>query len=195
MAYAWRQATGTAAFAPRDGAGALAFGGKMWLLGGWNPDIAYQDIFPRVCNSEVYSSADGVEWTLELEAAPWEGRHCAGYVVHDGKMWVVGGDVNQGQYQPDIWSSGNGIDWVCECEVAPWCTPERPRTMHQTVAFNGYIYVFGGQTMPKTVSTYHSHEFKLPDGEQIFYADCWRSADGRSWEKIAARTRAICRCV
>ena len=26
-----------APFAPRDGGGAISFGGKMWLLGGWNP--------------------------------------------------------------------------------------------------------------------------------------------------------------
>ena len=34
--YEWMQVTEKAAFAPRDGAGALVFGGRMWLLGGWN---------------------------------------------------------------------------------------------------------------------------------------------------------------
>ncbi|MFA5857877.1 MAG: hypothetical protein WC955_02310 [Elusimicrobiota bacterium] len=27
----------TTTYAPRDGAGALVFKGKMWLIGGWNP--------------------------------------------------------------------------------------------------------------------------------------------------------------
>jgi hypothetical protein len=110
---------------------------------------------------------------LELAAAPWEGRHRAGYVVHNYRMWVVGGDVNQGRYQSDIWSSADGIQW------------EAPRTLHHTVTLNGWIYVLGGQTLPKMVSKYHSYSFALPDGEQVFYADCWRSSDGRNWQKVA----------
>src|SRR5262245_19620512 len=35
--YEWKQVTASAAFAPRDGAGALTFHGRMWLIGGWNP--------------------------------------------------------------------------------------------------------------------------------------------------------------
>ena len=35
--YQWINVTNSAAYAPRDGAGALVYGGRMWLLGGWNP--------------------------------------------------------------------------------------------------------------------------------------------------------------
>src|SRR5206468_4221373 len=35
--YVWEQVTAKAPFAPRDGAGALTFQGRMWFLGGWNP--------------------------------------------------------------------------------------------------------------------------------------------------------------
>ena len=140
-------------------------------------------MFPSVCNSEVFSSVDGVDWTLELAAAPWEGRHCAGYVVHNDRMWVVGGDINQARYQTDVWSSADGIEWVCECEVVPWCTPEHPRALHVTVALGEYIYVLGGQTLPKMA--FVRPEGVLPDGEQVYYADCWRSSDGRHWDQIA----------
>ncbi|SVD55437.1 uncharacterized protein METZ01_LOCUS408291, partial [marine metagenome] len=54
--YRWINVTQDAAFAPRDGAGALVFEGKMWLLGGWNPDDAKH--FPRICNNEVWRSED-----------------------------------------------------------------------------------------------------------------------------------------
>lgn len=94
--YAWRAVTETAAFAPRDGAGAVTLHGAMFLLGGWNPNPEMAHIFPRVCNSEVWRSVDGVDWQLVVEQAPWEGRHCAGYVVHEGKIFIVGGDCNQG---------------------------------------------------------------------------------------------------
>ncbi len=35
--YEWVNVTNAAAYAPRDGAGALVFKDKMWLLGGWHP--------------------------------------------------------------------------------------------------------------------------------------------------------------
>src|SRR5262249_4186980 len=61
--YAWVRVTARAGFAPRDGAGALVFGGRMWLLGGWNPGDKKH--FPRTCNNEVWSSTDGAAWRLD----------------------------------------------------------------------------------------------------------------------------------
>jgi hypothetical protein len=114
--YQWVNVTNEAAYAPRDGAGALVFQGRMWLLGGWHPGDKTH--FPRICNNEVWSSRDGAEWTLEKPntfldanfdaAADWEGRHTAGYAVHDGKMWIIGGDANQRHYQNDVWNSDDG---------------------------------------------------------------------------------------
>src|SRR5262245_1920797 len=54
--YEWTQVTAKAEFTPRDGAGALTYQGKMWFLGGWNPGDKKN--FPRICNNEVWSSAD-----------------------------------------------------------------------------------------------------------------------------------------
>ena len=135
--------TGQGAFAARDGAGALVFRDRMWLLGGWNPGDRTH--FPLICNSEVWSTADGAAWTLENPRAPWEGRHCAGYVVHDGRMWIVGGDCNQGHYQSDVWNSADGVHWDLVMDRVPWA----PRALHHTVAFDGRIWVMGGQTMPE----------------------------------------------
>lgn len=166
--YYWTCVTDRADFAPRDGAGALVFGGKMWLLGGWNPGDRVH--FPHICNSEVWSSRDGKNWILEVDQAPWEGRHTAGYVVHDGKMWIVGGDCIQKRYQNDIWNSSDGINWTLVSEKAPWS----PRVLHHTTVFDGYIWVIGGQTMPGFVS----------GSEEVFYNDVWRSGDGKDWECV-----------
>src|SRR5262249_45464015 len=86
---AWGNVPKKAAFAPRDGAGALVYKGKMWLLGGWNPRDRKH--FPRICNNEVWSSSDGARWQLVKPntfldrtfdpTRDWEGRHTAGYVV------------------------------------------------------------------------------------------------------------------
>ena len=92
--YRWTKITEEAPFAPRDGAGALVWDNRMWLLGGWNPNDKIN--FPTICNSEVWSSTDGRNWQLVDKKAPWEERHTAGYVVHHDRMWIVRGDVIQG---------------------------------------------------------------------------------------------------
>ena len=153
--YEWRCVTDDAEFAARDGAGALVFRDRMWLLGGWNPRDKVH--FPLICNSEVWSSADGSTWTLERSQAPWEGRHTAGYVVHDGRMWVVGGDCNQGHYQNDIWSSADGVHWDLVNDCVPWAS----RALHYTLAFDGQIWVMGGQTMPD-----------FAGGDEVFITMC-----------------------
>ncbi|MBI3944586.1 MAG: hypothetical protein HY321_01580 [Armatimonadetes bacterium] len=167
-AYRWACVTENADFAGRDGAGALVFRGKMWLLGGWNPPDKIH--FPKRCNSEVWSTTDGAAWKLENPEAPWEGRHTAGYVVHDGKMWVVGGDPIQGHYQNDVWSSEDGVRWERVTDSVPW----GPRVLHYTVAFNGRIWVMGGQTLPQ-----------FAKAEGAFYNDVWSSADGANWVRVA----------
>ncbi len=167
--YEWQCITEEAAFAARDGAGALVFRDRMWLLGGWNPRDKVH--FPLICNSEVWSSFDGISWTLENPQAPWEGRHTAGYVVHDGRMWIVGGDCNQGHYQNDVWSSADGVQWDLVNDRVPWA----PRALHYTLAFDGRIWVMGGQTMPG-----------FAGGDEVFYNDVWNSKDGVNWTRVIA---------
>lgn len=168
--YHWTCVHDEAAFAPRDGAGSLVFKDRMWFLGGWNPED--KEFFPLVCNSEIWSSADGRDWTLHGHA-PWEGRHTAGYAVHDGAMWIVGGDCNMGHYQNDVWRSVDGESWEQIAEHVPWA----PRALHHTVAYDGWIWVIGGQTMP---------EF-APGADELFHADVWRTKDGVTWERVAER--------
>jgi len=165
--YRWICVAGDAAFAGRDGAGALVFKDRMWLLGGWNPDD--KDHFPHICNSEVWSSADGAVWKLETRQAPWEGRHTAGYVVHKKRMWIVGGDCIQGHYQNDVWSSPDGIHWDRVNDRVPW----GPRVLHYAVSFKGRIWVIGGQTLPQ-----------FAPAKEVFYNDVWSSLDGKTWNRV-----------
>jgi len=183
--YRWHCVTECAPFAPRDGAGALVYDGHMWLLGGWNPGDKTH--FPRICNNEVWSSRDGLDWTLVkpntfLDAhfdprADWEGRHTAGYAVHDGRMWIVGGDVNQGHYHADVWYSTDGARWTQANPSAP--VPWAPRALHYTVAMHDRIWIMGGQTVPQ-----------LAAEEEERYGDIWNSEDGLRWNRIERREPA-----
>ena len=177
--YHWVSIQPAAPFAARDGAGALTLNGKMWLLGGWRP--SGDKTFPRKCSNDVWSSVDGKNWKMVkpntfLDASfdasqDWEGRHTAGYVVHENKLWIVGGDPLQGHYQPDVWSSADGKTWkhVNAGTPAPW----GQRALAYTVAHDGYIWVIGGQTMPE-----------FAPSEERFFRDVWRSKDGIAWEEV-----------
>lgn len=166
--YTWERVTMAAPFAPRDGAGALTLDGTMYLLGGWNPGDKVN--FPAICNSEVWSSTDGLAWSEIHPQAPWEGRHTAGWIVHAGRLWVVGGDCNQKHYQNDVWNSPDGINWTKVCDRVPWGN----RALALVYSFRGRIWVMGGQTMPGFA----------PGATEAFYNDVWCSEDGVSWTRV-----------
>jgi hypothetical protein len=154
----------------------------MWLIGGWNPRDKVH--FPRICNNEVWNSTDGATWNLAkpntfLDAKfdatmDWEGRHTAGYVVYKCKMWIVGGDVNQGHYHFDVWNSKDGQKWfyVNKHKPVPW----GPRATHYTVVFQDKIWVIGGQTMPQSSKS-----------DEVFYRDVWNTTDGVNWRKVTPK--------
>jgi N-acetylneuraminic acid mutarotase len=179
--YSWSEATAAAAFAGRDGAGAVVLGGKAFLLGGWrwasNGGVNFpQTGAPGCCTtSEVWSSTDGAHWQL-LTVAPWRPRHMAGWVAFNNKIWVVGGDNNSGSYESDVWNSPDGINWTQVTNNVPWS----PRVLHYVVAFNGALWVIGGQQLYETL-------VPPPDPyptEPVYYSDVWRSTDGAHWENV-----------
>jgi len=180
--YQWELVTDSPAFHWRDGAGALVYDEKMWLLGGWSPSVG--NYWPHQTGNDVWSSTNGADWSLVkpntyVPSVPgtydpdtdWEGRHTAGYVVYANNMWIVGGDGLQGHYQPDVWNSTDGVNWtqVNKDNPAPW----GQRMVHHTLVHDGKIWVMGGQTSPRFV-----------DGEQVYYNDVWNSTDGVNWTQV-----------
>ena len=181
--YQWVNVTNSAAWNPRDGAGGLVYDGKMWLIGGWNPSI-----LTKKCSNDVWSSTDGANWTQVKAntftdsydpATDWEGRHTAGYVVYQDKMWIVGGDPLQGHYQYDVWNSTDGANWthVNENNPVPW----GPRALHHTLVFDGKIWVMGGQTTPQ-----------FAPADEHFYNDIWNSTDGVNWTQVQTEGEMWC---
>ncbi len=160
---------------PRDGAGAVVMNERMWLIGGWNPIDT--DAFPLTTSNDVWSSSDGVAWRKDKPnsfrdydfdpTADWAGRHTAGYAVHDGKMWIVGGDAVQGDYQMDVWNSTDGAHWSRVSAAASYA----PRVLHSTLSFGGSLLTIGGQNW---------------DGR--FFNDTWASTDGVAWQERTSAT-------
>lgn len=141
----------------RDGASGVSLNGRFYVLGGWRPEVT----------SEVWLTIDGEAWDL-LGKAPWSGRHVFGCVVHEGAIWVVGGDGTEA-YHSDVWRSPDGKAWEKIAGNCPW----GPRALHSAFSFGGALWVMGGQTLPQAIP-----------GPTVHYADVWRSPDGRAWEKV-----------
>lgn len=174
--WVWEQVTDAAEWPPSDGMGALVFQDRMWLVGGWNPTT-----YPMKCHNEVWNSDDGITWNqvkpntfLDDTFDPtldWEGRHTAGYVVYQDKMWIIGGDPLQGHYQSDVWNSSDGETWsqVNKDSPVPW----GPRALHYTLVFHDRIWVMGGQTTPQ-----------FAPAEEALYRDIWNTTDGIHWNQV-----------
>lgn len=172
-------------FPPRDGAGAVFHQDKLYLIGGWRvEDKVY---FPKGTSNDVWVSDDfGLNWSqikentynLDFKESnlDWQGRHIAGYVSHNGYIYIVGGDASQGFHINDIWRSKDGVDWSLVNSNPPWA----PRALHLTFSYGDYIWVIGGQTVPKSTPTLNHDE--------VYYRDIWKTLDGIKWEKVNVNT-------
>lgn len=90
----WTQITPQAGWSPRLAAATVVFQNKIWVLGG-TEDYYFGD--ESSLRDDVWSSPDGAHWTLETAHAGWSPRAYHQAVVHDGKIWVLGG----GNYVPE----------------------------------------------------------------------------------------------
>ena len=144
----------------------LSFDGRMWLMGGW-----YNGRLPgHGASGEVWSSTDGVNWTMVTKNAGWSPRIAAGAVVFKGRMWILGGTEDyyfgdDTSLKNDVWSSADGKEWKQETARAPWS----PRAYHAAVVHDGKLWVIGGGNY---VPKYHALN------------DVWCSPDGVHWQQV-----------
>ncbi len=79
---------GNAAWSPRLAPGFVVFKDRMWVMGGTSDFYNNND---STLKNDIWSSADGKEWKLELANAPWSKRTHGKAIVFDGKIWILGG--------------------------------------------------------------------------------------------------------
>ena len=92
---------------------------RLWLIGGTDEPTDG----PVVYRNDVWTSADGVTWTLVTGSAAWEPRRWLNAIAHDGRLWVMNG----ANY--DLWpdESGNVADiWISD-DGATWRRVQTPR--------------------------------------------------------------------
>ncbi len=173
----------------RDGAHLVkTASGRILLIGGWNPYLAEEEPiygpdaqivdWDGYTTNEVWASDDGGATFQVLLAhdltpptsgagARFQPFHTGGVVQLDAYTYVVGSDVFD--VRSDVWRSGdNGETWERMTAAAEW----GDRFLHMTAAFDGALYVMGGQT-------------DLNDKASALQ-DVWRSTDGgATWTQLA----------
>jgi len=165
----WRQVikNEAAPFLRVDGHQMVVFKEKMWLLGGWlgryDHDKATYIQGTNYWTSQVWCTSDGVDWESKGNA-PWAGRHGFGCVVHDNKIWVIGGDQNT-----DVWNTDDGVHWNKIAEKVPW----GERYFPYIVSFKGKIWVMGGVRI----------DFSAGNEMRDKYNDIWSTNDGVHWNQ------------
>jgi hypothetical protein len=162
----WKPTAHKAAWSPRLAAATVVFKGKMWILGG-TENYYFGD--EKSVKNDVWCSVDGSQWELATPNAGWLPRAYHAAVVHDGKMWVMGGGDYVPQYRAynDVWSSADGATWTKVNDAAPW----HPRIWFSAAAYRDRMWVLGGWS-------------KNPPQN---WGDVWYSKDGRHWTQLKSK--------
>ncbi len=137
----------------------LVYQERIWMLGGQG--AAYLN--------DVWRSSDGAQWETVVAEAAWSPRRGMACLVHDGRMFLLGGEGFGDVCYNDVWVSENGNAWESLSNGARWA----PRWEHAAVSFEDALYVLGGKD------------------DYDIYKDVWRSEDGISWEKAGDLPAAV----
>jgi len=87
------------------------------------------------------------------------------FIVHGGRLWVVGGYVDSNNaYRNDVWSSTDAINWTLATNTAAFT----PRANHRLLSFGGQLWVIAGG-----------------DDVATERDDVWSSGDGFEWRQRA----------
>lgn len=125
--------------------------GKIFIFAGRN-----NDPYPYGTLNDVWSSTNGVDWTLALDNAPWGKRQDAESTIHLNQIYIMGG--MGGSTYDDLWKTSDGIDWTLVNDNLPW----GGRTDFGFASYGHKLWVVGGNEKN----------------------DVWSSLDGVEWTNI-----------
>merc|ERR1712224_800734 len=111
----WTKLTEHAGWSKRDAYGAIVYKGKIWVMGGHDGTSG-----PNQWHNDVWSSEDGVNWTLITPQAAWHKREAFGLFVLNGKMVLMGGWAGEQNNFNDLWESEDGVNWTQAVKNSPW---------------------------------------------------------------------------
>lgn len=120
----WKKVLSKGPFHIRDSGGELVFKDKMWLFGGYFPELS----------ADVWSSKDGITWEEHPQIPTKAGLNIPVNYVYKGKMWIVSNDG-------ELFSSADGQEWELVNAKPAW----GKRYAAGGVVFKGKMWMFGGE--------------------------------------------------
>ncbi len=110
--------------------GLAVFHETLWYLGG--------DHEPGGISDTIYSSIDGVDWTVHGATLP-EPRAGGAILVFQDRLWYFGGADVTGASRDQIWYSTDGTTWVDTGATLPISVRNPASTVH-----DGRMWIIGG---------------------------------------------------
>jgi hypothetical protein len=137
---------------------------------------------PTGCRKE--DSLVGEEWEMVTAIAPWRGRGGHQTVVHQHKIFLLGGqggNINDPYDAPllnDVWESADGINWINTMVEAEW-SPRK--NFNAAVVLSMKKKRYGPSRGKKEANNYeYIYVFGGNDGENNL-DDCYESLNGTAW--------------
>lgn len=158
----WTLECESAGWSPRVSPCHVVFKDRMWIFGG--TDNFYEDT-DETMHNDVWSTADGKNWKLEVENAQWPKRTHAQGIVFNNKIWILGG----GRWHPetvplnDVWCSDDGVNWRLVTDNAAW----NKRMWFDSVVYRDRLWVIGGWSKD------HGN-----------FGDVWYTKNGKDWTEL-----------
>ncbi len=126
------------------------FNNNVWSIGGARSSTSN-------FNNEVWNSINGNAWASVSNNI--ENERCGHTLTtFNDKIWLIGGEDNNGNWLADIWSSSDGSTWTNNFETAPFGNV----AYHNTIIFNNKLYVIAANA--------NTGNMKV-----------WSTVDGENW--------------
>lgn len=164
----WNEVTPDAPFGPRSGMGVAIFNNRLWVIGG---SAGIGGGIESTLKNDVWSSADGMNWTLVTSSANFSPRGDMGVAVFDNRLWVIAGG-SEGDTKNDAWSSSDGMNWTQVTANAGFS----PRYGKGVAVFDNKIWMIGGVSDSEYTDAAGYTHFSEGGSK-----DVWSSTDGKTW--------------
>lgn len=123
------------------------FQGKLWVLGGFANFCSESNM-----NTKIYSTTNGVDWTLETDAPAFGTLSGMGVAATDKAVYLFGGETfveGKRTISTKVYRSEDGKNWE---EVATISEKYVSRRSPRVVVKDGVAYIFGGYQEPTSDS-------------------------------------------
>jgi len=115
--------------------------------------------------SQIWSSPDGVNWTLQTSNSPFTNRVGYSLVVYNGLMWVIAGyNCHTIGLYNDVWNSSDGVNWNLVTANAAFS----PREYQTCAVYGGKLWL-----MSAFGNTTNDHK------------EIWSTSDGANWTLVS----------